>query len=132
MTYPIKIKKAIELSSLNNFVESLDNGIDSIIYEDATNISGGQRQRIGIARALYKGAKVLLLDEATSALDGSTEIEVMKSITELDENLTVIIIAHRISTLSSCDSIIQIENGKIINQNTFEYFSKKNNLGSEG
>ena len=70
----------------------------------------------------------MLLDEATSALDGSTEIEVMKSITELDENLTVIIIAHRISTLSSCDSIIQIENGKIINQNTFEYFSKKNNI----
>ena len=124
----IQVKKVAKDAQIHNFIEKHKDGYNALVGERGVRLSGGQRQRIGIARALYKGAKVLLLDEATSALDGSTEIEVMKSITELDENLTVIIIAHRISTLSSCDSIIQIENGKIINQNTFEYFSKKNNI----
>ena len=73
-------------------------------------MSGGQRQRIGIARALYKSPKVLILDEATSALDTQTEKLVMEAINNLDEDLTIIIIAHRLNTLNNCDIIFKIEN----------------------
>ena len=123
-----RVKKVAKDAQIHSFIENHKDGYNALAGERGVRLSGGQRQRIGIARALYKGAKVLLLDEATSALDGSTEIEVMKAITELNENLTVIIIAHRISTLSSCDSIIEIENGKIVDQNSFEYYSRKKDL----
>ena len=120
-----RVKKVAKDAQIHSFIDNHKDGYNAMVGERGIRLSGGQRQRIGIARALYKGAKVLLLDEATSALDEATEIEVMKGITRLDSNLTIIIIAHRITTLSSCDSIIQIENGKIIDQNTFDYFSRK-------
>ena len=82
-------------------------------WERGVRLSGGQRQRIGIARALYNQKKVLFLDEATSALDNDTEKRIMDTIDKLDKNLTIIMIAHRITTLSNFDRILKIENGKI-------------------
>jgi ATP-binding cassette subfamily B protein len=117
-----RVIKVAKNAQIHSFIKNHKDGYNALVGERGVRLSGGQRQRIGIARALYKGAKVLLLDEATSALDESTETEVMKSIAKLDSNLTVIIIAHRISTLSNCDSIIQIENGKIIKQDSYDYF----------
>ena len=83
-------------------------------------MSGGQRQRIGIARALYHNPQVLILDEATSALDNQTEIAVMDALDNLSENITVIMIAHRLTTVKKCDKIFLLEDGKIKNKGTFE------------
>lgn len=98
---------------LHEFINSLNDGILTRVGENGIQLSGGQRQRIGIARALYKKSKILILDEATSALDIETEQRIMNSIYEHDPNLTLIIVAHRISTLSQCNRIIKIENGKL-------------------
>ena len=84
------------------------------IGERGVRLSGGQRQRLGIARALYKKADVIIFDEATSALDNNTEMEVMQAINQLDKNLTLIIVAHRISTLKDCDIVFEVQNGEII------------------
>jgi ABC-type multidrug transport system fused ATPase/permease subunit len=83
-------------------------------------LSGGQRQRIGIARALYKDATVLVFDEATSALDNATEQTVMDAIAGLDRSLTVIQIAHRLTTLRHCDFIVEVGEGKVISQGTYD------------
>ena len=88
-------------------------GIVTIIGEDSNFISGGQRNRIGLARALYNNPDILILDEATSALDSETEIEVMTSINNLKGTKTIVIIAHRKSTLEKCDFIYEIANSKI-------------------
>jgi ABC-type glutathione transport system ATPase component len=82
--------------------------------------SGGQRQRIGIARALYKQASVLVFDEATSALDSATEQSVMSAIEGLDQELTILMIAHRLTTVRNCDTIVQLEAGKLVAQGTYE------------
>lgn len=107
------ISSSLESSSLTNFISTLPNGIHTKVGERGMKISGGQRQRIGIARALYKQAKVIIFDEATSALDSFTENEVMDSIYEMDKNITMFVIAHRTSTLKSCNKIIKIENSSI-------------------
>jgi len=82
-------------------------------------LSGGQRQRIGIARALYKQAKVLVFDEATSALDNATEASVMEAIDGLDRDLTILLIAHRITTLSRCDTILELEHGSVKREGSY-------------
>jgi ATP-binding cassette subfamily B protein len=105
-------------------VHSLPDGIASIIGERGAFLSGGQRQRIGIARALYKNSEILIFDEATSALDGETEASVMDCIYSLDPNLTVIVIAHRLSTLRSCSRIVEIESGRIKAIGTYEELVK--------
>ena len=84
---------------------NLENKYNTIIGERGAKLSGGQRQRLGIARALYKEAKFIIFDEATSALDADTEIEVMNAIQQLGKDLTIIIVAHRISTLNICNKI---------------------------
>lgn len=109
----VKINSAIEMAQLNDFVINLENGIDTVIGERGVRISGGQRQRIGIARALYKNPKLLILDEATSALDVEIEKDVMESIYSLDSSITILIIAHRLSTLDKCNRILGLDNGKI-------------------
>ena len=101
-------------------MESRHEGYQATVGERGIRLSGGQRQRIGIARALYKQAKVLVFDEATSALDNLTEQSVMDSIDGLDRDLTILIIAHRITTLSRCDTIVELENGRIQRQGTYE------------
>ena len=100
-------------AQIAGFIESNPEGYEGLVGERGIRLSGGQRQRIGIARALYKKARVLVLDEATSALDTSTEEAVMDAINGLSESLTVIMIAHRLSTIMSCDRVIRLENGLV-------------------
>lgn len=109
-----RIASVASIACITEFVQFLPNGIETIVGERGINLSGGQRQRIGIARALYKNASILVLDEATSALDNATEKEVMNSITLLDSNLTLLIIAHRLTTLHDCDYIVHLKDGKLI------------------
>ena len=110
----VRINQVIKDVQLDKFIKTLDLGVDTKVGDRGVQISGGQRQRIGVARALYNNPSVLVLDEATSALDVKTEKEVMKSIYSLKGEITIIIIAHRLTTLSSVDQIYNIINGKII------------------
>ena len=111
-----KVRSAIQKSQLKEFIASLPGGLDTKVGERGVRLSGGQRQRIGIARALYKNPAVLVLDEATSSLDVDTEREVMQSIEELQGSTTVLIIAHRYSTIENCDYLYKLEKGKIVAQ----------------
>ena len=106
-----KVIRALDAARLSEFVASLPDGIDTPIGECGARLSGGQKQRIGIARALYKGARILFFDEATSSLDSRTESDVNDSIRALlqaDGALTVIMIAHRESSLAVCDRVVTI------------------------
>ena len=107
------VKSCGEISQLNNFISELDDGFNTVIGERGVRLSGGQRQRIGLARALYKKSSILILDEATSALDTTTERKLMDAINNLDSKLTIIMIAHRESTLDKCNKIIKIDKGRI-------------------
>ena len=111
-----KVKKALDLAQILDHFESLPEGLSTFVGERGIRISGGQRQRIGIARALYNNPLILVLDEATSSLDSKTELEVMKSINLLKGVKTIIIAAHRLSTLEKCDRIIEVKNGTIYTQ----------------
>ena len=113
------ILNAINLAKLEDFIDNLSDGLETIIGEDGARLSGGQRQRIGIARALYHNPQVLILDEATSALDVNTETEVMQAINKLHGDKTIIIIAHRLSTVSQCDYVYKIEHGRVIKEGHF-------------
>lgn len=106
-----KIWKALEEAQLADFVRSLDEGLDTMVGERGVRLSGGQRQRIAIARALYENPEILVLDEATSALDTETETAVMESIDSLHGSKTMIIVAHRLTTIRNCDAIYEIQNG---------------------
>lgn len=108
-----KIMKAVESAQLRDLIERMPEGLDTIIGEHGTRLSGGQRQRIGIARALYHNPQVLVMDEATSALDNITEKEITKSIEALKGERTIIMIAHRLTTVQHCDTLYLMENGKI-------------------
>lgn len=108
------VKEAAAQAQISSFIESISDGYDSFVGERGIRLSGGQRQRLGIARALYKKARVLVLDEATSALDTHTEETVMNAINSLNESLTVIMIAHRLSTVESCDRVIHLEKGFVL------------------
>ncbi|HXH73894.1 MAG TPA: ABC transporter ATP-binding protein [Bacteriovoracaceae bacterium] len=119
-----RVKLAAENARLASFIDTRTEGYNLMVGERGVRLSGGQRQRIGIARALYKQASVLIFDEATSALDSQTESEVMSAIEQLNKDLTVLIIAHRVTTLQNCDSIVQLEHGKLIVQNSYNEFIK--------
>lgn len=106
-----RVFETLQLAQLLDFVNSLPDGIDSVVGERGVRLSGGQRQRIGIARALYENPEVLVLDEATSALDHETESDVMRAVKKLQDSKTVVIVAHRLSTVESCSRIVRIENG---------------------
>lgn len=103
--------KALERAQLKAFVESLPNGLDTIVGERGIKFSGGQRQRVAIARALYHNPAILILDEATSALDAETEAAVMEAIETLQGHKTLIIIAHRLTTIKNCDAIYEVAKG---------------------
>ena len=114
------IKKVAEIANLNKFVtDELPEQYQTIIGERGIRLSGGQRQRIGIARALYHNPKVLILDEATSALDNLTEQIVMDAVNNLSQNITIILIAHRLNTVKDCDIIFKLEKGQLIDQGKF-------------
>ncbi|MDB4067488.1 ABC transporter ATP-binding protein/permease [Flavobacteriaceae bacterium] len=112
----LRIEKAIKKAQLYNFIQGLPKKLDSIVGERGAQLSGGQQQRIGIARALYHEPKLLILDEATSALDEETEKEVMKAVEGLKGEMTILIITHRLSTLSCCDKIYKVDNKKLVEQ----------------
>ncbi|HEY3487850.1 MAG TPA: ABC transporter ATP-binding protein, partial [Gammaproteobacteria bacterium] len=109
-----KVKAAAKMANVDDFISSLEEGYATLVGERGVRLSGGQRQRIGIARALYRDAKVLILDEATSSLDNITESRIMESINNLMHKKTIIIVAHRLTTVQSCDTIHIFDNGRII------------------
>ena len=106
--------KCLKQVQLEKFINNLELGVNTKVGERGVQLSGGQRQRIGIARALYHDPNILILDEATSALDSETEKEVMESIKNLKGDKTIIMIAHRISTLVDCDEIYKIQDKGIL------------------
>lgn len=103
-----KVKESAQKAQIAKFIESKPDGYNTLVGERGIRLSGGQRQRIAIARALYKNADVIVFDEATSALDNETELAVIDSINQLDSNLTIIMIAHRLSSLKNCDRVIDL------------------------
>jgi ATP-binding cassette subfamily B protein len=115
-----RVKKAAQQAQIADYIESQPNGYQATIGERGVQLSGGQRQRIGIARAFYKNASILIFDEATSALDNLTEKSVMASIESLDQECTALVIAHRLTTIQSCDTIIELSHGKVVAQGTYE------------
>jgi len=116
-----KVKKAAEIAHLKDFIEKeLPQGYGTLVGEQGVRLSGGQRQRIGIARALYHDPEVLVLDEATSALDGLTEAYVMEAIEDLAGKKTIILIAHRLSTLKDANTIFLLDKGRIIGRGGFD------------
>jgi ATP-binding cassette, subfamily B, bacterial PglK len=121
-----KINSAIKQASLNKLLDDLPNGIYSEVGERGIQLSGGQVQRIAIARALYNKCEVLIFDEATSALDGITEKFILDSITNLQGTKTIIMIAHRLTTLTGCDSIYVLDKGLVNDVGNFETLSKNN------
>jgi ABC-type multidrug transport system fused ATPase/permease subunit len=114
-----RVRWAAQQAHIADFIESRPEGYRAKVGERGIRLSGGQRQRIGIARALYKQARVLVFDEATSALDNQTELSVMNAIDGLDRDLTIFLIAHRITTLSRCDTIVELEHGRVRRQGTY-------------
>ena len=126
MGYPVEsgiddlVWEALEIAQLRNFVEAMPNGLDSHVGDRGTRISGGQRQRLGIARAMFTHPNLLVLDEATSALDGETELNFSDAIHALKGNVTVVMIAHRLSTVREADLIIYMQEGKVISTGTFQ------------
>jgi ATP-binding cassette, subfamily B, bacterial PglK len=115
-----RVREAARRAQIADFIESRPEGYQGLVGERGVRLSGGQRQRIGIARALYKRASVLVLDEATSALDNATERTVMEAIEALDRELTILLIAHRLTTVRRCDTIIELERGRLVAQAPYE------------
>jgi ABC-type multidrug transport system fused ATPase/permease subunit len=131
-----RVRSVAKAAHVDEFVGQLPGGYDSEIGERGLRLSGGQRQRIGIARALYRNPSVLLLDEATSALDNLTEHEIMDTLQSLMGQKTILIVAHRLTTLRLCDEIVLLQNGKITARGNYEellktstYFRDSHNAG---
>jgi ATP-binding cassette, subfamily B, bacterial PglK len=121
-----KLKEAVRVSQLEEFVNKLPDKLDTFIGERGIRLSGGQRQRIGIARALYNNPEVLVMDEATSSLDNVTEKFVIEAIERLKKDRTVIIIAHRLTTVKNCDTLYVLKDGKIVAQGSYQKLLQEN------
>jgi len=115
-----RVRQAARQAQIADFIENQPEGYNAFVGERGIRLSGGQRQRIGIARALYKQASVLVFDEATSALDNATEQSVMDAIEGLNRDLTILLIAHRLTTVRRCDTIVELEHGLVLAQYTYE------------
>lgn len=124
--YPLKeamdelVMEALKVAHLDEFVASLPDGMDTQVGERGARISGGQRQRLGIARAMFTRPHLLVLDEATSSLDGETEANISDAIHALRGSTTVVIIAHRLSTVRNVDKVVYLSDGKVLATGTFE------------
>jgi len=114
-----RVRQTARQAQIADFIESQPEGYHAFVGERGIRLSGGQRQRIGIARVLYKQASVLVFDEATSALDNATEQTVMDAIESFSRDLTILLIAHRFTTVQRCDTIIQIEHGQLVAQGSY-------------
>ena len=121
-----RVKDAAKKAMISDFIDNRPNGYQEVVGERGVRLSGGQRQRIGIARALYKKANIIVFDEATSALDNETEKVVMDAIRNLGQELTLIIVAHRLTTLESCTHIIELDQGKILRVGSYEEIINQN------
>ncbi len=121
-----QVQQAIKLAHLDEFIQSLEQGIHTKVGERGVQLSGGQRQRIGIARALYYEAEVLVFDEATSSLDGITEKMIMEAIHDFSGQKTIIMIAHRLKTVKKCDQIFFIDKGSVVDKGTYEKLIETN------
>jgi ATP-binding cassette, subfamily B, bacterial PglK len=119
-----RVRQAAHQAQIGDFIESRPQGYGARVGERGIQLSGGQRQRIGIARALYKNASVLIFDEATSALDNATEQSVMDAIESLDRELTILLIAHRLTTVRRCDVIVELEHGRVVCQGSYDELLK--------
>ncbi|WP_206063693.1 ABC transporter ATP-binding protein [Oceanimonas sp. MB9] len=122
----VRIKRAVAMAHLEDLLKSLPDGLDTVVGERGVQLSGGQRQRIGIARALYDDAEVLVLDEATSALDSITEKLVMDAIHDFSGKKTIIMIAHRLSTVRQCDIIFLFESGQLVDSGSYVDLNGRN------
>ena len=114
-----RLNKVLDQARLTGLIEQLPNGVETIIGERGVLLSGGQRQRIALARAFYHDRTVLVMDESTSALDTETEQEIVEEIKQLKGKKTMIVIAHRLTTLRYCDRIYRLENGEIVEQGSY-------------
>jgi len=115
-----RVRRAARQAQIADFIESSPSGYDGVVGERGVRLSGGQRQRIGIARALYREAPVLVFDEATNALDSATEQAVVEAIESLRDDLTIIVVAHRVSTLRNCDQIVELSGGTVSRIGSYE------------
>ena len=119
-----EIVEACKVACLHDFIMSLPDGYDTIVGEGGVNLSGGQKQRLAIARALVQKTEIILFDEATSALDNETQSQIQKAIDNMKEEYTILIIAHRLSTVINSDKILFLDDGKIIDSGSHEYLLK--------
>jgi ABC-type multidrug transport system fused ATPase/permease subunit len=117
---PERVREVIRMAQLEGLVDELPEGLDTAVGERGVRLSGGQRQRIGLARALYRRPRVLVLDEATSALDNVTEHEIAKTLGALQGTVTILIVAHRLSTVRHADTLIFLKDGQVEAEGTFE------------
>ena len=120
-----EVKEACKLACLDGYIESLPEKYDTIIGEGGVTLSGGQKQRLAIARALIQKTEIILFDEATSALDNETQRKIQNAINNLKNEYTIMIIAHRFSTILNCDKIFFIDKGKVVDSGTHEELLKK-------
>ena len=116
------------MAYLDDYIMSLPNKYDTILGEGGVNLSGGQKQRLSIARTLSKGSKVILFDEATSALDNSSQDYIKRTIDNLVKDHTIVIVAHRLSTIMDADIIYVVDNGKIVSSGTHKELLKTSNI----
>ena len=121
-----EVIEAAKKANIHDYIMSLENGYDTVIGERGVRLSGGQKQRLCIARVFLKNPPILILDEATSALDNATEIQIQKSLDELSEGRTTIVVAHRLSTIKNADEIAVVDNGEITEQGTHEQLLELN------
>lgn len=123
-----EMKEACKIACLDSFIETLENGYDTVVGEGGLTLSGGQRQRLAIARALLKKTEIILFDEATSALDNETQNEIQQAIANMKGEYTILIIAHRLSTVINSDRILLLDEGKIVGEGTHKNLLKDNKI----